>query len=176
MIFELVNFFHASHHIIRPKHIQESWFLVIWPFLENKNLWYSSGNIIQTDKKWQKNDEEISCSYFYFCSLISHNKELILRQTQNYRQVLIGQCIKNFTCMYFTYDAGLRVQYPNGILISFISLHLLWPFAICAISLKDWIPELHSLPRTVICQVFLGLPLPTNASVWNWAMPSCRGS
>ena len=33
--------------------------------------------------------------------------------------------VKTFICMYFTYDEGLRVQYPNGILISFILLHLL---------------------------------------------------
>ena len=99
---------------------------------------------------------------------------------KSYRQVLIGQW-KNFTCMYFTYDAGLRVQYPNGILhffhfapppLTFCHLcHITRGLDSGAVQLtKDrHLPGLSGPTST-----FLSLSGSTNTNVWNWALPGWR--
>ena len=61
----------------------------------------------------------------------------------------IGQCKKTS----LTTSIWQDWQYCNSMFIS-CSLHLLRLFAISAASPKEWILELHSSAKTVICQVF----------------------
>ena len=79
----LVNFFMQaiiSQDISIYENLDFEWFDHYWE-TEIYDI-FPETPVIQTDKKWQKNDEDITCSYFYHCNWVSYNKELLLCQPQ----------------------------------------------------------------------------------------------